>query len=132
MFCFFETDDPVLEPPILASSSEQILEDLLPIPLNIVFNKTGSALNTLNVIIKNVPESVTILPGIRNGSTLTINEEDTKNLTLIFTKTFDARNFTLEIVATQRNRDGLEKQKTVFTRIIIVTGKRFILLLFIY
>ena len=115
----------MLEPPILVSSTDLLLQNLLPVPLNIFFKRTGSPMNTLNVTIQNIPEFVTISPGVRNGNVLSINEEITGYLTIMFAKEFQAKNFTLDISALQGNDQGQERSVTVFSNILFLTGSLF-------
>ena len=68
---------------------------------------------------------MTISPGVRNGNVLSINNEITGYLTMMFAKEFQAKNFTLDISALQGNDQGQERSVTVFSNILISKGSLF-------
>ena len=74
---------PPLEPPILKTTSVVIRNTQVIVPLNIFAKRSNRFRNsTLNITIEGVPENVTVSVGKRNISTITLNENDLKNLSL--------------------------------------------------
>ena len=112
---------PVLEPPILATT-DLILSNTFPTPLNIFVKRTGSPSVRLKVTIKNIPKSVMISPGVRDANVLVTHDEDVKNLMLSFDENFVVGNFTLEVVAAQSNEKGQEKARSMYCTITVLKG----------
>ena len=96
---------PPLEPPILKTTSVVIRNTQVIVPLNIFAKRSNRFRNSkLNITIEGVPENVTVSVGKRNISTITLNENDLKNLSLNIQPS--VKSFKLIIIARESASDG--------------------------
>ena len=96
---------PPMEPPILKATSVVIRNTQVVVPLNIFAKRSNRFRNsTLNITIKGVPENVTVSVGKRNISTVTLNENDLKNLSMNIQPS--VKSFKLIIIARESASDG--------------------------
>ena len=96
---------PPLEPPILKATSIVMGNNQNIVILNIFAKRSNRLRNsTLNITIERVPENVAVSVGKRNLNTITLNENDLKNLSLNIQKS--VKSFKLIIIARESASDG--------------------------
>ena len=101
---FFLTKPP-LETPILKTTSAVIGNNQTIVLLNIFAKRSNRLRNsTLNITIEGVPEHLALSIGKRNLNTITLNENDLKNLSLNIQPS--VKSFKLIIIARESTSDG--------------------------
>ena len=94
-----------MEPPILKATPVVIGNTQVIVPLNIFAKRSNRFRNsTLNITIEGVPENVTVSVGKRNLNTITLKENDLKNLSLNIQPS--VKNFKLTVIARESASDG--------------------------